>query len=131
MTRIDDGDGYYIDVDYSNTKNLHNQWSCMWTCWGMEFITGYFGVAPEYFPSKMTENDNYYSTDIQVSYRLNSNGYIQQERLSYYGGSSLETYTYHYTTDNSSANRAAAQAATSKAPEFRKLSHRSLFNKHK
>jgi YD repeat-containing protein len=120
-----------ISVAYSTTLNSKGQWSPMWVdCFGL-CLTGYFGVAPVHLPSAITDIDD--NTTTQLSYKLNSAGYIIGEMV--YDSSEGEgmTLTYHYKKLDTSAFSSApsAKSATTKAPAAKTSKRKSRFMFHK
>ncbi len=104
-------------ITYSDTENSRGQWSLFWQCWGIEFQSGYFGVAPAHLLSSMTEDGN----TVQLSYKLNAAGFIQSEKVYDEEDAFVSTYTYHYknvksaSTANTATDDSAAQAGAAQA----------------
>jgi hypothetical protein len=100
-----------MTLEYSNTENKHGQWTVIWSGLELLFQTGYFGVAPAHLPSVMS----YGGYSSQCSFKLNSNGYIQQEMV--YNEGYSTTYTYHYDNDKASASKSSSiKSQKHKAP---------------
>lgn len=85
-----DSDGNHYE--YSDVPNVNLQWDPFMETTGPLAITGFVGVAPSYFMSKMVEDD--YGYIIQTAYTLLDNGLIHQCRQFEDGYSMVATYVY-------------------------------------
>ncbi len=76
LTRIDEGDGEYINFEYSTVDNTSGQWDPMLSFKPMINITGLFGVAPKKFVKKSVDHDE----AVMIAYNLLPNGMINHAK---------------------------------------------------
>ncbi|MDE5901267.1 MAG: hypothetical protein K2H33_07940 [Muribaculaceae bacterium] len=82
--------------EYSDLDNPNRQWDPNNAILGPMGTTGFFGVGPKKFPSRIqTDNGNYYTETIQYAYTLLPNGLIRMSKVK--DGDDITvvmTYTY-------------------------------------
>lgn len=95
------GDGETSYIEYYDTKNPHFQWGLDWDDLSYFHLTGLFGTAPSYLPSKVV---NRHSSTLDFSYQLQPNGLIaQQEYIDEYGEKITINFNYGSTRSDSSS----------------------------
>ncbi len=100
-------DNHYTETfTYTTTENKGNV-SLMWGDFAMWWMSGLFGKVPAHLPSAMDTN---YGDHVKFAYKLNSNGTIASEQVSYEGEGTF-VISYNYTSSRAAVDEGVSADA--------------------
>ena len=114
-------DGEVTTYTYTELANPAGMFSPLWDPLGPYWMTGLFGTAPNMFPASIT---NYDGETAKFAYKLNNDGTIAAEQLTYDG--STMTLSYRYSSSRAAAFSDNSGNATVVTPRFKSPFRRSL-----
>lgn len=94
-TVVDDENNHY-EYTYTNLANATGAFSPMWEPFGLYWMTGLLGTAPAYFPASITIHEDNEIDQVKLAYKINSNGTIAAEQMTYEDEDETITMTYKY-----------------------------------
>ncbi len=86
-----DGSESTCTFNYSDIANKNGIFSPCWGPYGSVLMSGLFGLAPKYFPSGIKF---YNGETADYAYKLNDDGTINTEQITYHGHTSNLSYKY-------------------------------------
>lgn len=118
-TVVDDENNRY-EYTYTNLANTTGTFSPMWEPFGLYWMTGLFGTAPTYFPASIAVYEDNELYQVELAYKINSNGTIAAEQMTNEGETITMTYKYSASkTIEETGNPTSAQQI--KLPKSKKL----------
>lgn len=125
LTTVVDDENNLYEYTYTNLANTVGAFSPMWEPFGLYWMTGLFGNAPTYYPASITTHENNEIDQVGLAYKINSNGTIAAEQMTYEGETITMTYKY-------SASKAIEETGDPTSTQQIKLPKiKSIFKNHR